>query len=54
MLLSTVPEGGVDAGKVGLFIRATADQLQVVQRNVVLLNTPRGAAQNTPGCRIVV
>lgn len=54
VLLSTVPEGGVDAGKVGLFIRATADQLQVVQRNVVLLNTPREAAQNTPGCRIVV
>ncbi|AZZ80301.1 arabinosyltransferase [Gordonia alkanivorans] len=54
VLLSTVPEGGAEAGKVGLFIRATADSLQVVQRNVVLLNTPRTAAQNAPDCRIVV
>ncbi|GAB86348.1 arabinosyltransferase domain-containing protein [Gordonia rubripertincta] len=54
VLLSTVPEGGAEAGKVGLFIRATADNLQVVQRNVVLLNTPRAPAQNSPDCRIVV
>ena len=54
VLLSTVPEGGAEAGKVGLFIRATADSIQVVQRNVVLLNTPRDAAQTNPNCRIVV
>ncbi len=54
VLLSTVPEGGAEAGKVGLFVRATADSLQVVQRNVVLLNTSRAAAQSTPDCRIVV
>ena len=54
VLLSTVPEGGAEAGKVGLFVRATADSLQVVQRNVVLLNTPRAAAQSAPDCRIVV
>ncbi|QMT03674.1 arabinosyltransferase [Gordonia jinghuaiqii] len=54
VLLSTVPEGGTEASKVGLFIRATADSLQVVQRNVVLLNTPRAAAQASADCRIVV
>ncbi|WP_338856527.1 arabinosyltransferase domain-containing protein [Gordonia hongkongensis] len=54
VLLSTVPEGGAEAGKVGLFVRATADSLQVLQRNIVLLNTPRAAAQSAPDCRIVV
>ncbi|WP_439031136.1 arabinosyltransferase domain-containing protein [Gordonia terrae] len=54
VLLSTVPEGGAEASKVGLFVRATSDSLQVVQRNVVLLNTPRTVAQASPDCRIVV
>ncbi|GAA1480067.1 arabinosyltransferase domain-containing protein [Gordonia sinesedis] len=54
VLLSTVPTGGVDARKVGLFVQATRDSLQVTQRNVVLLSTPRGPAQAAPDCRIVI
>ncbi|MGK2318074.1 arabinosyltransferase domain-containing protein [Gordonia rhizosphera] len=54
VLLSTVPESGAEASTVGLFIRATSDRLLVTQRNAVLLNIPRAAAQQNPQCRIVV
>ncbi|GAB20235.1 putative arabinosyltransferase [Gordonia effusa NBRC 100432] len=54
VLVSTVPSAGVEASKVGLFVRATADSLQVTQRNTLLLSTPRADAQANPNCRIVV
>ncbi len=54
VLVSTVPAAGVDASKVGLFVRATADSIQVTQRNTLLLSTPRAAAQQNPNCRIVI
>lgn len=54
VLVSTVPSAGAEASKVGLFVRATADSLQVTQRNTLLLTTPRAAAQTNPNCNIVV
>ncbi|GEE00314.1 putative arabinosyltransferase B [Gordonia spumicola] len=54
VLVSTVPAAGTEAGKVGLFIRATTDRLLVTQRSSVVLNVPRAAAQHTPDCSIVV
>lgn len=54
VLVSTVPASGAEAGRVGLFVRATSDRLQVDMRNVVLLSTPRAAAQSNPNCRIVI
>ena len=54
VLLSTIPEGGQDAGARGLFVRATADALTLTDRNVALLNTDRAAAQSNPNCRIVM
>ncbi|WLP92732.1 arabinosyltransferase domain-containing protein [Gordonia sp. NB41Y] len=54
VLLSTVPESGVDAGKVGLFVRATSDRLLVTQRNVVLLSVPRADAQRAAGCVVAI
>lgn len=53
VLLSTIPEGGQDAGARGLFVRATSDALTLTDRNVALLNTDRSAAQSNPNCRIV-
>jgi len=53
VLLSTIPEGGQDASARGLFVRATADALTMIDRNVVLLNADRAAAQSNPDCRIV-
>ncbi|MGV9709686.1 arabinosyltransferase domain-containing protein [Gordonia sp. NPDC003424] len=53
VLLSTVPDGGQDAAARGLFIRATGDALTVSDRNVVILNTDRAAAQANPACRVV-
>lgn len=53
VLLSTVPENGAEAGKVGLFVRATSDRLLLTQRNAVLLNVPRDAAQRAADCRVV-
>ena len=52
VLLSTVPENGAEAAKVGLFVRVTADSLQVTSRNMVLLDAPRAQAQSTPGCAV--
>uniref|UniRef100_UPI003D8B5BF8 arabinosyltransferase domain-containing protein n=1 Tax=Gordonia sp. B7-2 TaxID=3420932 RepID=UPI003D8B5BF8 len=54
VLLSTVPENGAEAGTVGLFVRATAERLNVTQRNAVLLSVPRAQAQQNPQCRIVI
>ncbi|MGV9670652.1 arabinosyltransferase domain-containing protein [Gordonia sp. NPDC003504] len=54
VLVSTVPQSGVEAGKVGLFVRATSDRLLVTQRNAVLLNAPREQAQSTPDCTVVI
>ncbi|AZG46833.1 arabinosyltransferase domain-containing protein [Gordonia insulae] len=54
VLLSTVPENGAEASTVGLFVRATADRLLVTQRNAVLINVPRSAAQQDTNCRIVI
>ncbi|MYR07483.1 arabinosyltransferase [Gordonia sp. SID5947] len=54
VLLSTVPENGAQAGTVGLFVRATHDRLLVTQRNAVLLNVPRAAAQQNAQCRVVI
>lgn len=54
VLLSTVPENGAEAGKVGLFIRATNDRLLVTQRNAVLISAPRAELQRNPDCRIVI
>ncbi|MEO9329217.1 arabinosyltransferase domain-containing protein [Gordonia aurantiaca] len=52
VLLSTIPEGGQDASARGLFVRATSDALTMIDRNVVLLNVDRAAAQSNPNCRI--
>ncbi|MGC4933192.1 arabinosyltransferase domain-containing protein [Gordonia sp. DT30] len=54
VLVSTVPSNGAEAGKVGLFVRATTDRLLVTQRNMVLLNVPREQAQTTAGCTVVI
>lgn len=54
VLMSTVPATGAEAGKVGLFVRATTDRLLVTQRNVVLLNVPRAQAQGDAECTVVV
>ncbi|MFT4043535.1 MAG: arabinosyltransferase domain-containing protein [Gordonia sp. (in: high G+C Gram-positive bacteria)] len=54
VIVSTVPSSGAEANKVGLFVRATRDSLQMSQRNIVLLSAPRAIAENTPGCRIVI
>ncbi|MFT4125576.1 MAG: arabinosyltransferase domain-containing protein [Gordonia sp. (in: high G+C Gram-positive bacteria)] len=54
MLLATLPEGGQKASARALFVRATDDALVVTVRDVVLLTTPRAAAQDNPDCRIVV
>ena len=51
-LLSTIPPAGSDAYARGLFVSVTSDQIQVTDRNVVLVNTPRAAAQADPDCRI--
>ncbi len=54
VLVSTVPATGAEAGKVGLFIRATSDRILVTQRSSVVLTVPRAAAQDAKDCRIVV
>ncbi|WP_223205430.1 arabinosyltransferase domain-containing protein [Gordonia jinghuaiqii] len=54
VLLSTTPEGGQDDSARGLFVRATADTITLTDRNVVLLNADRAAAQSNPNCRIVM
>lgn len=53
VLVSTIPAGGQDASARGLFVRATEDTLTVTDRDVVILNTDRTAAQNNPDCRIL-
>ncbi|NNG97163.1 arabinosyltransferase domain-containing protein [Gordonia araii] len=53
VLLSTLPKDGLAATARGLFVNATSDALVVIDRNVVILNAPRDAAQANPDCRIV-
>ncbi len=53
VLLSTLPTAGQEASARALFIRATADTLTVTDRDVVILTTPRAAAQQNPDCRIL-
>ncbi len=53
VLLSTVPDGGVDATLRGLFVRADTDSIQVADRNIILVSAPR-SAQNDPACAVSV
>ncbi|GGF14813.1 arabinosyltransferase A [Williamsia phyllosphaerae] len=51
-LLSTIPTDGADASARGLFVQVSSDTIQVIDRGVVLLNTPRAAAQSNSSCVI--
>lgn len=53
-LLSTIPTAGSDAFARGLFVSVTSEQIQVTDRNVVLVNTPRAQAQSDADCSIVM
>ncbi len=53
VLLSTAPEGGAQATARGLFVRATADDIVVTDRDVVILTANRQTATSNPNCRIV-
>ncbi|MDT5335431.1 MAG: arabinosyltransferase [Mycobacterium sp.] len=48
-VLSTIPDGGVDAGRNGLFVRATADSVIVAFRDSVAAVAPRQTV-NSGGC----
>ncbi len=48
-VLSTIPDGGIDAGRNGLFVRATADSVIVAFRDSVAAVAPRGAV-NSGAC----
>ncbi len=43
VVFSTIPEGGIDAGRNGLFVRATADSVIVAFRDSVAAVAPRQA-----------
>jgi len=43
VVLSTIPDGGIDAGRNGLFVRATADSVIVAFRDSVAAVAPRTA-----------
>ncbi|MDP9164677.1 MAG: arabinosyltransferase domain-containing protein, partial [Actinomycetota bacterium] len=45
-VLSTIPDGGIDAGRNGLFIRATADSVIVAFRDSVAAVAPRRAVDS--------
>ncbi|HYO02674.1 MAG TPA: arabinosyltransferase domain-containing protein [Mycobacterium sp.] len=49
IVLSTIPDGGIDAGRNGLFVRATADSVIVAFRDSVAAVAPRRAV-NTGAC----
>ncbi|MFT3716387.1 MAG: arabinosyltransferase domain-containing protein [Gordonia sp. (in: high G+C Gram-positive bacteria)] len=53
-VLSTLPVNGKQAAARGMFVQATATDLTVTVRNVVLLSVPRQAAQSNPDCAITV
>jgi arabinosyltransferase A len=46
VVLSTIPDGGIDAGRNGLFIRATADSVIVAFRDSVAAVAPRQAVDS--------
>ncbi|WP_293243818.1 arabinosyltransferase domain-containing protein [Mycolicibacterium sp.] len=45
-VLSTIPDGGIDAGRNGLFVRATADSVIVAFRDSVAAVAPRAAVSS--------
>ncbi|MCF8588885.1 arabinosyltransferase domain-containing protein [Gordonia liuliyuniae] len=49
-LMSTLPSQGRQATARGLFVRATADTVSMVVRDVVLLSVDRRVAQSSPDC----
>jgi arabinosyltransferase A len=49
VVLSTIPDGGIDAGRNGLFVRATADSVIVAFRDSVAAVAPRPAV-NAGAC----
>jgi arabinosyltransferase A len=49
VVLSTIPDGGIDAGRNGLFVRATADSVIVAFRDSVAAVAPRQAV-NSGAC----
>ncbi|WOC12378.1 arabinosyltransferase domain-containing protein [Gordonia sp. MP11Mi] len=49
-LMSTLPSQGRQATARGLFVRATADTVSMVVRDVVLLSVDRHVAQTSPDC----
>jgi arabinosyltransferase A len=49
VVLSTIPDGGIDAGRNGLFVRATADSVIVAFRDSVAAVAPRHAV-NSGAC----
>nr|WP_275085126.1 arabinosyltransferase domain-containing protein [Mycolicibacterium hodleri] len=46
VVLSTIPDGGIDAGRNGLFVRATADSVIVAFRDSVAAVAPRQAVSS--------
>ena len=46
VVLSTIPDGGIDAGRNGLFVRATADSVVVAFRDSVAAVAPRQAVDS--------
>ena len=46
VVLSTIPDGGIDAGRNGLFVRATADSVIVAFRDSVAAVAPRQAVDS--------
>ncbi len=46
LVLSTIPPGGIDAGRNGLFMRATADDVIVAFRDSVAAIAPRDAVES--------
>ncbi|MDX1889587.1 arabinosyltransferase domain-containing protein [Mycolicibacterium sp. 050158] len=52
IVLSTIPDGGIDAGRNGLFVRATADSVIVAFRDSVAAVAPRQAV-DTGACSVL-
>lgn len=52
VVVSTVPAGGIDAGRNGLFVRANTETVVVVVRDTVAAVAPRQAVE-TGGCSVI-
>lgn len=52
VVVSTVPAGGIDAGRNGLFVRANAETVAVVVRDTVAAVAPRQAVE-TGACSVI-